>query len=131
MNKNQKNKNSNIDYRDVVGKIYRITFLNNSKENLYLLKPSLQNGLDSISNSFTASVHLIQVSNDSLRWENVLYRQAVDIYDADYDTLRPKSKITKFTFLDNNRRSKYLKLLLEYRSDSSYFNDTIQIANIK
>jgi hypothetical protein len=131
LNKSPQKQKSKFDYRDFVGKIFLITFSNNSNENMYLLKPILQETSDTMFKNFTASIHFIQVSNDSLNWENVFYRQPVDIYDAGYDTLRPKSTISKIAFLDNNRRSKYLKLLLEYRSDSSYFNDTIPITNLK
>jgi len=131
LNKSPQKQKSKFDYRDFVGKIFLITFSNNSNENMYLLKPILQETSDTMFKNFTVSIHFIQVSNDSLNWENVFYRQPVDIYDAGYDTLRPKSTISKIAFLDNNRRSKYLKLLLEYRSDSSYFNDTIPITNLK
>lgn len=93
--------------------------------------PLLQGASDSMVKNFTASIHLIQVSKDSLKWEDVFYRQPVDIYDTEYDTLKAKSTITKIAFIDNNQRNRYLKLLLEYRSDSSYFNDTIQIANVQ
>ena len=130
LNQNPQKQKSKFDYRDFVGKIFLITFSNNSNENMYLLRPLLQEASDTMFKDFTASIHLIQVSNDSLNWENVFYRQPVDIYDAGYDTLTPKSTISKIAFLDNNR-SKYLKILLEYRSDSSYFNDTISITNRK
>jgi len=130
LNQNPQKQKSKFDYRDFIGKIFLITFSNNSNENMYLLRPLLQEASDTMFKDFTASIHLIQVSNDSLNWENVFYRQPVDIYDAGYDTLTPKSTISKIAFLDNNR-SKYLKILLEYRSDSSYFNDTISITNRK
>ena len=96
LNKNQQKQKSKFDYRNFVGKIFIITFSNNSDENMYLLKPLLQEASDSMFKNFTASIHLIQLSNDSLKWENVFYRHPVDTYDADYDTLRPKSTITKF-----------------------------------
>ena len=131
LNKTEQKHETKIDYHDFVGKLFRVTFLNNSNETIYLLKPLLEEASDSIFKNFTASIHLIQVSKDSLKWENVFYRRPVDIYDADYDTLKPKSTISKITFIDNNQKSKYLKLLLEYRSDTSYFRDTIQITNLK
>ena len=82
-------------------------------------------------NNFTASIYLLQASKDSINWENIFYRQPVDTYEADYDTIKPKATITKFAYLNNDHNSKYLKLLLEYRSDSAYFNDTIRIINQK
>ncbi|GAB2843362.1 hypothetical protein GCM10027043_52940 [Ferruginibacter profundus] len=81
--------------------------------------------------NFTASIHLLQVSDDSLKWQNIFYRQPVDTYDAEYDTMKPKSTITRFAYIDYDQKNKYLKLLVEYRSDSSYFTDTIKIVNRK
>jgi len=131
LNKIQQKHKSNIDYRDFVGKLLSITFSNNSHGNIYLLKPLHLDDSKAMFKNFTASIHLLQVSDDSLKWQNIFNRQPVDTYDAEYDTMKSKSTITKLAYIDNNQKSKYLKLLLEYRSDSSYFNDTIQIVTFK
>jgi len=131
LNKLHPKQESEIKYQDFVGKLLSLTFSNNSNENIYLLKPLHQDASETMFNNFTASIQLIQASNDSIKWESIFFRQPVDTYDAVYDTVNPNSTITKFAYIDNNQKSKYLKFLLEYRSDSSYFNDTIQIVNFK
>jgi hypothetical protein len=125
------NQKSEIKYQDFVGKLVSMTFSNNSNENIYLLKPLHQDASETMFNNFTASIHLIQASNDSIKWKSIFYRLPVDTYEAVYDTINPNSAITKFAYIDNYEKNKYLKLLLEYRSDSSYFHDTIQIVNFK
>ena len=131
LKKIQQKHESNIDYRHFVGKLLSITFSNNSHENIYFLKPLHFDDSKAMFKNFTASIHLLQVSDDSLKWRNIFYRQPVDTYDAEYDTMKPKSTITRFAYIDYDQKNKYLKLLVEYRSDSSYFNDTIQIVNRK
>ena len=121
---------SKIDYQDFVDKLLRLTFLNNSNKDIYLLKPLHLDTLEMDFKNFTNSIHLLQVSDDSIKWQNIFYRQPVDTYDDNYDTIKPKSKITRFAYIDNNKKSKYLKILLEYRSDSSLFKDTIPIISI-
>lgn len=120
-----------INYQDFVGKILRMSFTNNTSKSIYLLRPVSYNIEDSIIKKFTASVYLLQASNDSVKWEKFSPREPVDAYENDFDTVLPKSTISKIAYLDNNQNRKYLELMIKYKYDSLFCIDTIRIANRK
>jgi hypothetical protein len=66
LKKIQQKQESKIEYQDFFGKLLSISFLNNSHEKIYLLKPLRQNDSETTFKNFTASIHLLQASNDSI-----------------------------------------------------------------
>lgn len=118
-----------INYETFNGKILTVSLHNNSKENIYLLKPFQEESKNGrLLQHFSAAVQLVGISNDSINWQQIFNRGVVDTYDPTYDTIQPGTTISKLVYLNSEQRSNYLLLVLDYKSDSLYYNDTIGIA---
>jgi hypothetical protein len=118
-----------INYQDFAEKLLRVSFKNNSSENIYLHRPLQQYADEGIIRKFTVSIHLLQKSNDSIKWEKSKERHVVDTYDIYYDTIIPNTTLLKLVYVEDYDKEKYLELLVEYRSDSIFYNDTVRIKN--
>jgi hypothetical protein len=118
-----------VNYQYFAEKLLRISFKNNSSENIYLPGPLRQYADEEMMRKFTASIYLLQKSDDSIKWKKSSERHAVDTYDIYYDTIIPNTTLSKLVYVEDYQKEKYLELLVEYRSDSVFYNDTVRIKN--
>jgi hypothetical protein len=86
-----------------------------------------QNASEEMMRKFTTSIYLLQKSDDSIKWEKSSQRHAVDTYDIYYDTIIPNTTLSKLIYVADYQKEKYLDLLVEYRSDSVFYKDTVKI----
>jgi hypothetical protein len=99
-----------VNYQNFAGKLLRVYFKNISGENIYLPVPLQQNTSKEMIRDFTASIYLLQKSDDSIAWKKSGHRHAVDTYDIYYDTIIPNTTLSKLVYLDDYQKEKYLVL---------------------